>query len=426
MTHGWFVVKNRSTQDIADGVTIEERHRREKQFFATVAPWTGLKKSRVGIVALKVFLGQLLYTHISSEFPDVIKDIEEQSSATQKELELLGPSLQTPTEQRRFLARVAKLYQEVAANALSGDYDPEWEENSPLRLRMHIRKLNDDFDFRMRQSGHLKVFQTVDGKVDWKFRRFIGQRGEDDILQWIRAIYRDSRGTELPGTVRPAVLEFYFRRQSAPWENIAASYLKKVNSTVEAFNTALFSRLLKDDDIRANLRRRLSSSETLSSRKAHNQLAAILHDERGGILQTTNHYFADNLLKVRQERVAARLRAIVNEDNPLTDVSVLIAAVHLSNEDQAVNDIHDILKAYYKVALKRFNDNVVIQVVERHILGEGGPVKYLSQELIADLEDNELMDIVGEDFATASLRNDLTAKSERLQKALLIARQAAA
>jgi hypothetical protein len=64
LTHGWFAVKNRSTQEIADGVTIEERHKREKHFFATCAPWTDLKRDRTGIYALKIFLGGLLYNHI--------------------------------------------------------------------------------------------------------------------------------------------------------------------------------------------------------------------------------------------------------------------------------------------------------------------------------------------------------------------------
>lgn len=41
------------------------------------------------------------------------------------------------------------------------------------------------------------------------------------------------------------------------------------------------------------------------------------------------------------------------------------------SEEQAVHDIHDMLKAYYKVLFKRFTDNVIIQVVERHILGNG-------------------------------------------------------
>ena len=44
-----------------------------------------------------------------------------------------------------------------------------------------------------------------------------------------------------------------------------------------------------------------------------------------------------------------------------SDLAAITRAAHLSNEDHAVNDIHDILKAYYKVALKRYMDNVVLQ-----------------------------------------------------------------
>jgi hypothetical protein len=99
-------------------------------------------------------------------------------------------------------------------------------------------------------------------------------------------------------------------------------------------------------------------------------------------------------------------------------------SVHLGNEDQAVNDIHDTLKAYYKVALKRFTDNVVLQITERLLLGPNGPVKTFSPEMIGDLQDIELTDLAGKNFATSSTRNELMNKHERFQKALDIAKQA--
>ncbi|CAG8237941.1 unnamed protein product [Penicillium salamii] len=59
LTYGWFAVRNRSTKEIKESVTIEGRHRKEKEFFSTVQPWTELQKDRVGINALKSFLGHL-------------------------------------------------------------------------------------------------------------------------------------------------------------------------------------------------------------------------------------------------------------------------------------------------------------------------------------------------------------------------------
>jgi hypothetical protein len=90
-------------------------------------------------------------------------------------------------------------------------------------------------------------------------------------------------------------------------------------------------------------------------------MLTILNDERGGILQTVNHYFADTLSSIREERVLTRLRDAGLEANyGGVDIDRVMKTVHLSNEDQAVNDIHDTLKAYYKVVMKRFIDNIVL------------------------------------------------------------------
>jgi hypothetical protein len=423
LTHGWFAVKNRSTQEIADGVTIEERHKREKHFFATCAPWTELKKDRTGIHALKIFLGGLLYNHIRCEFPEVVKDIEQLAASAQKDLELLGPSRQTTADQRRFLTRLANAYQLDVSNALSGNYDSELDGDSPIKLRMHISKLSDKFSECMSRSGHAKMFQDVHGGIDKTYARTSGDKG--DIMAWIRVLYQESRGAELPGTVNPRVLENMFRQQSSPWKNIATIYIEKVVTATQRFNESLFERMIPDEELRQKVKARLSAMEIRACMDANQQLVKILEDERGGILQTVNHYFAENLSAIREDRVIARLEDAGFENGDSFDMAGVMKRVHLSNEDQAVNDIHDILKAYYKVAMKRFTDNVVVQVAERYLLGPEGPVKSLSPDLIADLGDDDLMEIAGENFITSSRRNELTTKFERFQRALEIARQAA-
>jgi hypothetical protein len=153
----------------------------------------------------------------------------------------------------------------------------------------------------------------------------------------------------------------------------------------------------------------------------------ILRDEKEGILQTVNNYFAETVSSIREERVRARLYDMgLQDDNMVYSVSLnqVMSRLHLSNEDQAVHDIHDILKAYYKVALKRFTDNVILQVTERHLLGPEGPVKILSPEWIGEFSDADLADVASENFATSSARNELQARLDKLHRALDIARQA--
>ncbi|KAL4939601.1 hypothetical protein BDV06DRAFT_224873 [Aspergillus oleicola] len=429
LTHGWFAVKNRSTKDIEAGVTIEGRHRREKEFFSGTSPWTELAKDRVGINPLKKFLGGLLYDHIRSEFPNVIKDIEQSMSKAERELDLMGPSRQNTVEQRRFLNRTANMYQTEVDNALGGNYDVTLHSRSPLKLRMHAQALSDKFSKAIRKRGHAKVFLTPTGEPDPEYSRPTEKDGapEEDICTWIRRVYRESRGTELPGTVNPRVLENLFRQQSSPWGAIASDYISKVARAAKAFNQEVLANIVSDEEVRGKLAARLSRVQDEAERRAARKFSQILDNERGGILQTVNHYYSDNLTAIRDERVRARLEQMGLNDNQfsaLISLTNVMKTVHLSNEDQAVNDIHDILKAYYKVALKRFADNVVIQIVERYILGKTGPVRTLNSNMVNDLDDEEMLELAGENFATSSMRNDLVSKCERFKEALAIVKQA--
>ena len=157
--------------------------------------------------------------------------------------------------------------------------------------------------------------------------------------------------------------------------------------------------------------------------KLPKQLELLLADEIKGIFQTVNHYLAGTLAAARGERVLNRLKGLGLKDGQsnMVDLAQITAAAHLSNEQQAVYDIHDILRAYYKVAIKRFTDNVVLQVFERCYLDKSGPVKYVSPEYIVELADEELSRIAAESYATSSIRNEVSYRLERLENALAIA-----
>ncbi|KZF23237.1 hypothetical protein L228DRAFT_245976 [Xylona heveae TC161] len=420
LTHGWFAVKNRSTQDIKDGVTIEERHKSEKKFFTT-APWNQLRKDRVGIEPLKTFLGQLLYTHVRREFPSLVRDIESVCSSTQKELEALGPPRGTLGEQRLYLTRKSIAYEKSVEAALRGNYATNLPAKDPSKLRMHIRMLNNGFSDRLKAEGHTRAFRTVDDKHD---EEFPADDQYENIYDWIRRFYLDSRGAELPGTLNPSVLENLFREQSTKWAKVAFNYLEDVEKAVLAYNDAIFSELIPEEDVRQKLRTRLDSEsqETIASARRH--LKEILSDERDGILQTENHYFSDTLNSIREDRVSQRLQSeAFSGHNTLynVDLSSIMRTVHLSNEDQSVYEIHDTLKTYYKVAIKRFVDNVIMQVVERHFLRDGGSIKKFSPEFVNLLDDADLSYIAGENYSTASARVDIKNKIERFQKALELA-----
>ncbi|KAK7883400.1 hypothetical protein LTR67_011271 [Exophiala xenobiotica] len=420
LQHGWFAVRNRSPSEVKSGVTLKERHAREREFFTT-SPWNELRKDRIGIPALSTFLAQLLYEHIRCEFPAVVAEVVEQCRQLQANIEELGPPRQTTMEQRQYLTQVASRYQKKVSDYLKGIYEADLSPDYALKLRMHVRHLNDAFANRMSKYGHTRAFRTTNDEEDsiYHFKK----SESSSIYDWIRASYHESRGSELPGCVNP-VIENLFRQQTPKWQELAEGHLGKVKATIDSFLIAVIDYLVVDPTVQDRLRTCLMPLLDESVAHAYQTLEDVLEDERGGILQTVNHYFADNLTAAREERVVSRLQKLGIQDGyPISaNLAEITKATHLSNEDQAVYDIHDILKAYHKVAIKRFMDNVVMGVVERSWLGPAGFVGMFDGEFVGNLSDEELASIAGENFSTTNLRAELKEKLHRFEEARRIAK----
>ena len=426
LNHGWFAVKNRSAKDIKNGVTIEERHINEDRFFK-VHPWTDLKRDRVGIKPLKIFLGKLLYEHIRDEFPALVEEISQRLAESKRDLKKLGPARQTVSEQRVYLTKIVNKYQAAVEKALAGTYEADLQPQDPKKLRMHIHNANDDFASTLKKDGFAKPFMNADDTVDQAYQRTTpdGAPAPDPIYTWIRNWYRESRGAGLPGTINPAVVQSLFRQQCVSWSKISQSHLKNVEKIVKSFNQALFRATINDDKMYPRIVAKVEPMIETAVTAAEKQLETILEDEMGGILQTVNDQFSVKLQATRLDRIAARMtKAGIRDNYNNGTVRQIATNAHLSIEDHAVYEIHDILRSYYQVAMQRFADNVVIQVVERHLLGPDGPVKCFSSEQVSGLSDTELASLASDDYQTSIARTEVKYRIQRLEKAVEIAKKA--
>ena len=69
----------------------------------------------------------------------------------------------------------------------------------------------------------------------------------------------------------------------------------------------------------------------------------------------------------------------------------------MSNLQHVVQDIHDILQSYYKVARKRFVDNVVKQCTDHFLVtGPKTPLNLFSPRFVSELASENLEHIAGE------------------------------
>ncbi|RPB08693.1 P-loop containing nucleoside triphosphate hydrolase protein [Morchella conica CCBAS932] len=421
--HGWFIVRNRSTDEVKRNISNAERLENEANLFKK-DPWRTLPRDRVGVPALEKFLQRLLFDHVRKEFPKMVQEIDAMMEDCERELGALGQRRETSDEQRGVLIGIATDFQISARNAMMGLYEMDSLEQKSLRVRMHIQNLNAEFSDTVWRSGHTKSFDggssppsSGPSPVPSAGLNDMAKDDSKTIYEWIRKAYRESRGPELPGMVNPGVVQLLFRMQTGKWERLAREHIIRVRAQIERFVADLLRLKCPDDSLRHNIWMKMRALFAAVYKKADRELQMILQDEREGILITYNHYYSDNLDRARKGRIAATIRR-AQGDNGANALGVALGVLeNIDPEEQAVAEIYDVLHAYYKVARKRFVDCVALQVVERHYLGAKGPVRVFSPAYVGRLSPEELNAVGGEDQVVIEKRKRLEAKLERLQGA---------
>lgn len=85
----------------------------------------------------------------------------------QRELEGLGPALQTEQEQRLFLSTMARHLQQLVQSALEARYSnhSEFEEKHEIRLIMQILNATEVFSDVFMKKAHLPYFERPDSLI---------------------------------------------------------------------------------------------------------------------------------------------------------------------------------------------------------------------------------------------------------------------
>ncbi|KAL8724891.1 MAG: hypothetical protein Q9181_006634 [Wetmoreana brouardii] len=456
---GWCMVKNPGQQDLKrEGF---DRHASENTFFKHEAPWSTLDKDRVGVDSLRVRLVELLTEIVRREFNHVRTDVIQKLKATEKKLEALGPCRESKEQQQRYLLGLATSFQKMTEQALEAHYDGAFESNQSLRLATLVVDRNELFTDDVERRGHTMEFkaETIAKAASWEasyepqvpvaaessppsiesdpYVRFTRQCNDCDdlddllveievlqdpaggVMEWLESVYKTSRGFEL-GTFNASLVNIVWRKQSSKWSNLALGYTSDIVSITHTYIRDLLREICVDDRVRAGLLSTMMDKLTDRYKRAMDQAQFLLEIEQDPL--TYNHYFAENLEQCHQKRTKALLESKVYRDKNFGEVikkSDLDKAVaNRSNLENTVQQLHDILKSYYKVARKRFVDNVCMQAADRHLIrGPDTAVKVFSPFFVTDLTPEQLESIAGEDLSTKRKRADLTREVENLKQA---------
>jgi Dynamin central region/Dynamin family len=251
--HGWHVIKNRKYETRHQ--SLFERDEDERMFFANSIWENVLGPEFLGINALRARLSTLLEDHTRALLPAVISSITELSDSCQEELERLGPSRETPEQQRLYLIDTSERFQRLVEQGVEANYLDEFfspgVETHIRHLRATIQNMNELFVDLMIEKGHAKefryssvltaasqdssssipddIFTTLPRSITRPYYETIGAplpTTDDSHLREIEVWVRETRGRELPTLFSPNLVGPVFRQQSSKWESMANLHIE--------------------------------------------------------------------------------------------------------------------------------------------------------------------------------------------------------
>ncbi|EPE09308.1 interferon-induced gtp-binding protein mx [Ophiostoma piceae UAMH 11346] len=248
----------------------------------------------------------------------------------------------------------------------------------------------------------------------------------DAYIGEVKTIISKSRGRELPGLFNPLVISDLFREQSKKWaeltEGCVATVLGASFATIRAALNASAVADIVDMVFNLYINPAMEKLKLDMKRKA----LMLNNPQTDGHPITYNHYLTENVQKARNDRLLKRTESLTAE---LSDsdhypggyirglIESAVAAVNEPNmEKVAASDAIDYMEAYYKVALKRYTDDVAILVVEQGLISKLPGL--FTPDMIYDITDEDVARIAKESEASVVERQRLTAKSELFRKGI--------
>ncbi|KAI1076934.1 dynamin family protein [Whalleya microplaca] len=395
---GWHVLKNLDSETQKGPSLLGHRNSEEADFFSG-GIWEQLPSSSLGINQLRNRLSSVLLRQIALELPSLICEIGFKLDGSSEQLQKLGEPHSTFEEQRLQLLQISQDFQSVVKNSINGIYndalfsEAESEEGYSQRIRAVIQNLNKQFADELAQWGHKREISDTElaaADDDHEGPLFITRL---KFVDHVQNLMQRSRGRELPGIFNSMITAELFHDQSAPWEIVARNHISRAWAAAKAFlksiiehvahpsiKNALFQRVFEPA---LNNLLTVVNTKTTELLGSHRQIHPITYDQQ---YSEAIRSISDNQRKDRTEEDVERVAAC-----------------------KALDCMH----AYYGVSMKRFVDDVAVEVIERELLSVlpeiFSPVAVFTMPIIL------VGQIAGESQQSLARRKELTTQIEVLR-----------
>ncbi|OAL40381.1 hypothetical protein AYO20_00117 [Fonsecaea nubica] len=396
---GWHVLRNRGVRETGNETSTAERDEAERMFFMSPERrWSQVDPAYWGIESLLGRLRSIYYDHTRRQLPIIQDDILHRLQKAMRDVDGINEKLADADEiwtrfceERTGLAVQAKGC--VDGTYLDGAAD--WNEAPDYYLRSRIEEDHDEFAREVELNGH--------GLRQSKSARSLTE-DRDGFRTYVQQMLESTRGRELKDSYDPNRLNLLFRKHSEPWYGIARMHLDHAHRRCVAFVEHIVENVLRKElpalptRVSQAMKDHLYQALEKQKKKAEDELRAIEQDRKQPA-QTQSKRFEKlaRQLKINKNfalvnRVAeeeyaympnaaspARTESVNERENmppppPTPGSATRFTPAHVDRvlaQDSRAESAEEIGKRmiiYYEISREVFVDNVVVQVVERHLL----------------------------------------------------------